>query len=89
MAKSNAGSLRLALTAAQGRKDAGTSADVSLSPADVRRPSKAKDPNYSTLSVYIPRDLHVRAKLASIEDRRELSEVVEGLVTDWLAKRKA
>lgn len=49
--------------------------------------AKSKDPNYQRSTVYLPKAIHQRLKLAAIQDGKEISEVIEGLVKDWLDHR--
>lgn len=60
-------------------------------PADERprrgRPSgKRSDPDFVGFTTYIRKDTHRKAKIALLEseDGRELSELVEDLITKWL-----
>jgi hypothetical protein len=39
-------------------------------------------PTYAKLAIYISRDLHLQLKLASIGERRSLSDFTEGLLRD-------
>lgn len=50
-------------------------------------PAKSKDPNYQRSTVYLPKNVHQRLKLAAIQDGKEISEVIEELVNGWLNQR--
>jgi hypothetical protein len=49
-----------------------------------RPPGKRTNPAYQQVTVYIPRALHDKVKIALIQEgRKEFSELVEELLTDW------
>ena len=49
-----------------------------------RPPGKRTNPAYQQVTVYIPRALHNTVKIALIQKgRKEFSELVEELLTDW------
>ncbi len=50
--------------------------------------SKSSDPNYMRTTVYLPKQIHRRLKSAAADEEREISEVVEELVKNWLASRE-
>lgn len=53
--------------------------------SDTARPiAKGKDPNYQRTTIYLPKALHRRFKAAAIESEREMSDIVEELVEQWL-----
>lgn len=51
-----------------------------------RPPAKRSDPDFVGLTTYVRRDTHTRAKIALLQEgkSRELSELVEDLISDWL-----
>ena len=49
--------------------------------------SKSTDPDYVRTTVYLPKRLHKQLKLAAADEEREMSEILEGLVEQWLKKR--
>jgi len=51
-----------------------------------RPPAKRSDPDFVGLTTYVRKDTHTRAKIALLQEgmRRELSELVEDLISDWL-----
>ena len=49
---------------------------------------KSSDPNYMRTTVYLPRQVHRRLKSAAADKEKEISEIVEMLVEDWLASRE-
>ena len=53
-----------------------------------RKPAKHSNPEYVQLTAYVPREMRnkVKARLAELE--MELSDLVEGMLGDWLAKQK-
>ncbi|MDQ3747816.1 MAG: hypothetical protein M3367_02200 [Acidobacteriota bacterium] len=53
-----------------------------------RPPAKRSDPDFVGLTTYVRRDTHTRAKIALLQEGkgRELSELVEDLLRDWLDK---
>jgi hypothetical protein len=67
---------------------------VSNNGAGPGKASKAKgagrrdNPRYTQFSSYIPKDLHTRVRMALIEDHKELSAIIEELLSGWLKSRK-
>jgi len=49
--------------------------------------SKSTDPDYVRTTVYLPKRLHKQLKVAAADEEREMSEILEGLVEQWLKKR--
>jgi hypothetical protein len=45
---------------------------------------KSKDPDYQRTTVYLPKSLHRKLRAAEIAEDREMSDVIEELVTQWL-----
>lgn len=58
------------------------------SPQEPQGKSKSSNPNYMRTTVYLPRQIHRRLKSAAADEEKEISEIVEKLVEDWLASRK-
>jgi hypothetical protein len=52
------------------------------------RPSKSKDPDYQRTTLYLPKRLHRKFKAAAAEDEKEMSEIMETLIQQWLDSRK-
>jgi hypothetical protein len=54
-----------------------------------RPPAKRSDPDFVGLTTYVRRDTHTRAKIALLQEGkgRELSELVEDLIYNWLSKK--
>jgi hypothetical protein len=54
-----------------------------------RPPAKRSDPNFVGLTTYVRKDTHTRAKIALLQEGmgRELSELVEDLISDWLTTK--
>ena len=46
--------------------------------------SKSKDPDYQRTTVYLPKALHRKLRATAIADDREMSDVIEELVQQWL-----
>jgi hypothetical protein len=46
---------------------------------------KASDPDYRQVTIYLRRDTHGAARKRLIDENREFSELVEDLVSKWLA----
>ena len=49
--------------------------------------AKSKNPSFTKFTIYIQKSTHRAAKLKALEHDRELSELVEQLLTDWLKKQ--
>ena len=72
--------------------------DTSLSPAEKTSPAKqekrttgkSSSPDYTQVLTYVRKDTHNKVKAALIFDERErdLSDLVEELLSDWLKKQK-
>ena len=48
--------------------------------------AKSADPNYVRTTLYLPKILHRKLKIKSLEADQEMSEIVEELIADWLSK---
>lgn len=48
--------------------------------------SKSKDPNFQRTTIYIPRDLHRKFKAAAVVKDMDMSDIVSGLIEEWLIK---
>lgn len=60
----------------------------SVTPSESDRSlSKGKDPEYQRTTVYLPKTLHRKLKAAALEDEREMSEIIEELIEQWLTSR--
>jgi hypothetical protein len=64
----------------------GTAAQADDSPTAPRR-GKRNDPDYTQISAYIRKDTH-RAVMQEIITKRDLSDLIEELFTEWLKKQK-
>ncbi|WP_017658450.1 hypothetical protein [Baaleninema simplex] len=49
--------------------------------------AKSKDAEYQRTTLYLPKTLHRKLKTASIEDGRDMSDIVAKLIEDWLDRR--
>ncbi len=55
-----------------------------------RPPGKKTDPNYTQVTVYLRKDVHNAARKLLFDDRRQFSDLVDDLVSRWIAdSRKA
>jgi hypothetical protein len=55
----------------------------------VGRPrAKHSNPDYTQMSIYVPKDVRSRVKVRLFETGGELSGLVETLLRDWLAKQR-
>jgi len=48
------------------------------------RKSKSTDPDYIRTTVYLPKRLHKQLKAAAADEEREMSDILEQLVEQWL-----
>jgi hypothetical protein len=68
------------------------STDLETDPNEVKhsdvQTSKSKDPNYQRTTLYLPKALHRQFKMAALNDDREMSEIMEELISKWLESRK-
>jgi hypothetical protein len=51
--------------------------------------SKSKDPDYQRTTVYLPKSLHKRLRAVAFAEEREMSDVIEELVAQWLSQKEA
>ena len=51
------------------------------------RLSKGKNPDYQRTTLYLPKQMHRKFKAAAAEDEREMSEIMETLIQQWLESR--
>ena len=51
------------------------------------RKGKSSDPDYKRTTIYLSKQLHKRLKAAATDEEREISEIVEQLVSAWLENR--
>jgi hypothetical protein len=66
----------------------GTSVQADDSPTESSpRKGKRNDPAYTQISAYIRKDTH-RAVMQEIVTKRDLSDLIEELFTEWLKKQK-
>jgi len=63
--------------------------DVQTSKKSDTQTSKSKNPDYQRTTVYLPKSIHKKLKVAALDDDREISDIVESLVADWLRSRDA
>ena len=73
--------------AAKGRgAKKGTPKQSDDSPTGTRK-GKRNDPDYTQISAYVRKDTH-RAVMQAIVTKRDLSDLIEELFTEWLKKQK-
>lgn len=46
--------------------------------------AKSKDPDYARATIYLPKTLHKRLKLAATVSEIEMSDIAEQAITKWL-----
>ncbi|MEB3219621.1 MAG: CopG family transcriptional regulator [Nostocales cyanobacterium 94392] len=49
--------------------------------------SKSTDPDYVRTTVYLPKKLHRKLKLAAAADERQMSDIMSELVEKWLSEK--
>lgn len=57
--------------------------DVQMS-SDTQKTAKSKRSDYTRATIYIPKSLHKRMKMAQLAEDMELSEIAEKAITAWL-----
>ena len=63
-------------------------APVASPPRRIGRPrGKKSNPNFVQVTVYVRRDTHMVARQRLYEEGKELSQLVQELVADWLRRR--
>lgn len=70
--------------AARGREPTETPKLTDSKPA---RKSKSTDPDYLRTTVYLPKRLHKQLKAAAADEEREMSDILEQLVEQWLKSK--
>ncbi len=66
----------------------GTQESGRLDTSEPKRPSaKSQNADYVKLTAYVPKELHRAAKARLVQQGREVSELVEELVSDWLKRQ--
>jgi hypothetical protein len=49
--------------------------------------SKSTDPDYVRTTVYLPKKLHRKLKLAAAADERQMSDIMTELLEKWLSQK--
>ena len=49
--------------------------------------AKSSDPNYTRATLYLPKKIHKKLKTIAVEEEREMSEIVEELISRWLDEK--
>ena len=57
-------------------------------PKPGRKPGKHSNPDFVQVTAYVPRDLRNKVKARLAEQEMEFSDLVEGMLGEWLAKQK-
>jgi len=65
-----------------------TAGQLNSQPPATARLAKSVDPAYTKFTTYVRKTTHRAAKLRAVEEGRELSEVVEELISHWAAERQ-
>jgi len=71
-------------SAARSRRD---QENTELTQKKPTRKSKSTDPDYVRTTVYLPKQLHRKLKAAAADEDREMSSILEQLLTQWLEER--
>lgn len=59
----------------------------SIEAQETAKLSKSKDPNYIRTTVYLPKALHRQLKSVAASDDKEMSEIVEDCIAEYLNSR--
>lgn len=54
-----------------------------------KRITKSRNPDYQQITAYLPQDIYHELKVALAEDRKEMSELFEEMIRQWLKSRKS
>ena len=49
--------------------------------------AKSSNPDYTRTTIYLPKKMHKKLKAIAVEEEREMSEIVEELLGEWLESR--
>lgn len=49
--------------------------------------AKSQNPTFVKLTAYVPKELHLAVKVRLVEQGREISDLVEELVGEWLKRQ--
>lgn len=52
-----------------------------------RQLAKHKDPSYQRTTLYLPKAIHRKLKAAAAESDREMSDIMQELIEQWLKSR--
>jgi hypothetical protein len=52
--------------------------------ASPTKKSKSRDPDYVRTTIYLPKGLHQKLKIAAVQGDKDMSEIIEGLVDAWV-----
>jgi hypothetical protein len=55
--------------------------------AKARQPGKKDNPDYVQVTVYLRKDIYKTARKLLIDDGRQVSELVDALVSSWITSR--
>ncbi len=51
--------------------------------------SKSRDPDDVRTTIYLPKRLHQKLKVAAVQGDKDMSEIIEGLVDAWVQSEDA
>jgi hypothetical protein len=54
-----------------------------------KKQAKGNNPDYVRSTFYLSKQVHRQLKKAAVDEEKEMSEIVEELVTQWLKSRKS
>jgi hypothetical protein len=63
-------------------------AEEILQPTE-KKQAKGNNPDYVRTTFYLPKQLHRQLKAAALDEEKEMSEIVQELVDQWLKSRNS
>ncbi|MBI4739865.1 CopG family transcriptional regulator [Candidatus Woesearchaeota archaeon] len=76
------------LKAAKAHQEEASDPDLKPQPAEADSSiAKHKNPDYQRTTLYLPKRLHRKLKAAAAESDREMSDIMQELVEQWLESR--
>jgi hypothetical protein len=60
--------------------------EILATPSPKNRVGRSSDDNYVKLTAYVPRHMHLAAKMELLQQGREMSDLITELVTEWLKR---
>ena len=49
--------------------------------------AKSNNPDYTRTTIYLPKKMHKKLKAIAVEEEKEMSEIIEELLGDWLESK--